>query len=283
MSKRYILLEDEICYDWDDYNLWGAVLFDLEEKVVKTSKYGHGSDLKERAECIGIEESVESGLITYDELLSCIFRLLGISYVEAFESIALSHNKENYTAIPVDVVGGRKFKGKGYLVYMEKEPVRYGLGAYRNQYSYRPYIYDPNEKKLHKVNSTGYLKYDTEFIIDYADKVFQSIPKNARSVERLAHSWAYGMSYSSCDASNKRMLLKDIARGAMKSIVIPDEVVRGMKEIADEEERIHQEYLNKLREEKMPGIIEWVKKNTDKKTDDDIMELAEHIFLKHNG
>ena len=30
----------------------------------------------------------------------------------------------------------------------------------------------------------------------------------------------------------------------------------------------------------MPGIIEWVNKNTDKETDEDILALAEHIFNK---
>ena len=30
----------------------------------------------------------------------------------------------------------------------------------------------------------------------------------------------------------------------------------------------------------MPGIIEWVKNNTDKETDEDILALAEHIFNK---
>ena len=35
-----------------------------------------------------------------------------------------------------------------------------------------------------------------------------------------------------------------------------------------------------FKETKMPGIIEWVKNNTDKETDEDILTLAEHIFNK---
>ena len=31
---------------------------------------------------------------------------------------------------------------------------------------------------------------------------------------------------------------------------------------------------------KMPGIIEWVKNNTDKTTEEEILKLAEHIFNK---
>ena len=35
-----------------------------------------------------------------------------------------------------------------------------------------------------------------------------------------------------------------------------------------------------FKETKMQGIIEWVKNNTDKETDEDILALAEHIFNK---
>ena len=33
----------------------------------------------------------------------------------------------------------------------------------------------------------------------------------------------------------------------------------------------------------MPGIIEWVKTNTDKTEESEILELAERIFKKHYG
>ena len=46
----------------------------------------------------------------------------------------------------------------------------------------------------------------------------------------------------------------------------------------EKEERLLKE--KEFKESKMPGIIEWVKNNTDKKTEEDIMALAEHIFNK---
>lgn len=51
INPMYILLEDKVCYDWDDYGVWGAVLFDLSTKKVVTEKYGHGCDLSCRKEC----------------------------------------------------------------------------------------------------------------------------------------------------------------------------------------------------------------------------------------
>jgi hypothetical protein len=53
-------------------------------------------------------------------------------------------------------------------------------------------------------------------------------------------------------------------------------------------EKLRNKYIDKknkehdeLRAEKLPGIIEWVKNNTDKKGDE-IDKLAEHIFNKRN-
>ena len=40
---------------------------------------------------------------------------------------------------------------------------------------------------------------------------------------------------------------------------------------------------NNFREKKLPGIITWVRNNTDKTDEGEILELAEHIFKKHYG
>ena len=51
-SFRYIILEDNINYDNDDYGVWGAVLYDTIEKKIRTTSYGHGTDMKERSNSI---------------------------------------------------------------------------------------------------------------------------------------------------------------------------------------------------------------------------------------
>lgn len=40
-SLRYIILEDGIMYDNDDYGLFGAVLYDVVNKKIVVTKYGH--------------------------------------------------------------------------------------------------------------------------------------------------------------------------------------------------------------------------------------------------
>ena len=37
---------------------------------------------------------------------------------------------------------------------------------------------------------------------------------------------------------------------------------------------------NEFKAKKMPQLIEWVRNNTDKQTEEDILNLAEHIFNK---
>ena len=74
--------------------------------------------------------------------------------------------------------------------------------------------------------------------------------------------------------------VKSLGNTGAKGITIPEIVKLSINaNIAkrDLENAIKREALKK---EKMQAIIEWVKKNTDKKTEEDIMNLAEHIFNK---
>ena len=48
-------------------------------------------------------------------------------------------------------------------------------------------------------------------------------------------------------------------------------------DVIEEEKKAKQEAF---KASKMPGIIEWVKNNTDKTTEEEILKLAEHIFNK---
>ena len=48
----------------------------------------------------------------------------------------------------------------------------------------------------------------------------------------------------------------------------------------DEVEEEAKKKAEEFKASKMPGIIEWVKTNTDKKTEEEINTLAEHIFNK---
>lgn len=273
-SLRYIILEDGIMYNDDDYGLFGAVLYDVANKKIVVTTYGHGVDMKERSSSIDLKDIQDNKKEIMEEMISVMLDETPITSYSVLENIALCASEKNPTAIPVNVVRGRKFKGFGYLIYGVSCISRFGKQT-------RPVIVDPTTGDIHMVNSFEYLEYDNEFCNNFKNLVAERLDVNEGTVYSLAHIWAYRMSYYSCDSINYMNKVKSLGNTGAKGITIPEIVKLSINtNIAkrDLENAIKREALKK---EKMPAIIEWVKKNTDKKTEEDIMNLAEHIFNKN--
>ena len=279
INPRYILLESDICYDWDDYGVWGAVLFDLNEDRISTTKYGHGVPL-DTSDTISLEEAIERNLVTYEHLIDVMVDSLGIGWGHCDWSTLGEHRSINKPFdIPVKIVGGRKGKGvEGRLMCVYTEPVRYGLGAYRNDYYVKPVILNPKTNEFIVVNSTGYLEFPESFIKEYNIKTREVIENTRDNVYRLAHAWAYGLSYSSCDTHNYRRLIANYSGTVLSDLNEISEPTKAAIEIYNaEEERKRAEH----KAAEMAKIIEWVKTHTDKEGDE-IEVLAERIYNKYH-
>lgn len=272
---RYVVLEDAIPYDWDDYDVWGAVLFDRYTNEIVTSKYGHGSDLSERPASISLSDALSTNLVTEKKLLDVIVKQLNIT-LPNIETFAANHSFDDPISIPVNVVRGRKFRGEGYLVFAKKVPVVYGLGAYKNEYNYHPVIFDPKTKTFNEINSFGYIEYSEEFLKNI--NVRATIQDTVDEVRSLAHAWAYAMSYSSCDSTNYRELINKYALRGLKNMVVEKCVWEGI-EILNENKRIaREEKMNK----ELPSLIEWVRSKGYKNTEEEIIVEAKRIWNKNN-
>ena len=280
MDPMYILLEDGICYDWDDYGVWGAVLFDLSTKKIITEQYGHGCDLRCRKECVNLNDAVEQGLTTIDELINLMCSQLGFNFNRVDMGIIAScHTIDNPLDIPVKIARGRKGKGiNGRLIYAIKERERYGLGAYRGCYNYRPVVMNIETCEMFYPNSMSYLEYDTDFITSFNEAIKQNIPHTINEVYSIAHIWAYGMSYSACDSDNYHYLIQKYSG---KGIIVGENISSELENAINNYKADELRKLNERKEQELPKIIEWVKNNTEKQGDD-ILKLAEHIWNKNN-
>lgn len=280
MTPMFILLEDEICYDWDDYGVWGAVLFDLTTKKIITKTYGHGNDLSCRNKCVNLNDAVEQGLITIDELINLMCSQLGFNFNRVdMGVIASRHTIDNPLDIPVKIVRGRKGKGiNGRLMYAIKERERYGLGAYHDCYNYRPVVMNIETGEMVYPNSMSYLEYDTDFIIRFNEAIMENIPHTINEVYSLAHIWAYELSYCACDKDNYHYLIQKYSG---KGIIVGENISSELQNAIDNHKADELRKLNERKEQELPKIIEWVKNNTDKQGDD-ILKLAEHIWNKNN-
>ena len=280
INPMYVLLEDKICYDWDDYGVWGAVLFDLTEKKIVTEKYGHGCDLSCRKECVKLSEAIERGLTSVAEIINSMCNDLGFNFKRVdMDVIAACYSIDKPLDIPVKIVRGRKGKGiNGRLVYAIRERERYGLGAYRGWYNYRPVVMNIETGELVYPNSMSYLEYDAEFIDRFNKAIINNIALTVNEVYSLAHAWAYGMSYSACDSENYRALIQ---RYSSAGIVVGETVSTELQNAIDAYKAEELRKLNERKVQELPNIIEWVKNNTDKQGED-ILKLAEHIWNKNH-
>ena len=275
---RYIILEDEITYDNDDYGVWGAVLYDTIEKKICTTTYGHGTDMKERSNSIelcNVSLDIKQGLI--EEMISLMLDETPVASDLVLENIARCSSEDNPTAIPVNVVRGRKFKGAGYLIYSISTSLSFG--TFIKTFT-KPAIFDPTTGMIHIINSFEYIEYDNEFRNNFKNLVLKGLKMDEATVYSLAHLWAYEMSYSHCDKINYNSKVKSLGKIGAKYINIPEIVKLSINANIAKRELENAIAREALKKEKMPAIIEWVKNNTDKKTDEDIKNLAEHIFNK---
>ena len=133
---------------------------------------------------------------------------------------------------------------------------------------------------IHIINSFEYIEYDDEFRNNFKNLVLKELKMNEATVYSLAHLWAYKMSYSHCDTINYNSKVKSLGNTGAKYIDIPEIVKLSINANIAKRELENAIAREALKKEKMPAIIEWVKNNTDKKTDEDIKKLAEHIFNK---
>lgn len=279
-TKRYVLLEDGITYDNDDWYVWGAVLYDCQEKKIVTMTYGHGQDLSCRNECCKLSEAVELGLTTEDEIKVCILNGVKISF-KNFDIVgyACQHNINNPIAIPVTIVKGRKGKGKrGTLVYGESKRNYYGWGRYHEVYDEFAYVLEEGTNKVHKVCSFSYLEFDSDFVAKYDEQLKEDVRKRAET-HNLAHIYAYKMSYASCDRYNKQYSISQYSGMAKDLLTATDAVKKALNAYQEECDRIANEKREALKQEVMPKLIDWVLTNTDKKGEE-VEKLALHIFNK---
>lgn len=280
--KDYIVLKDDITVGVGKN---AVILYDTCYDEVITSFYESGEKFDEYNDCISLRRFIASNN------LEDIMIYMAEQAVEKFNikfDIDVVHEKlvceSNYSVlnpanIPVKVVGGRKGKGaEGVIIYS------YNIdNAYTGHREPRIVILDKNSGEFVTVNSLSYLEFDKNYVENYNRIIPEYISKTDDDFKTLVNLFEYGIS----DSSSSKERIKNIAtKLATKPLKDNDKIID--KNLLNTVEKLRNKYIDKknkehdeLRAEKLPGIIEWVKNNTDKKGDE-IDKLAEHIFNKRN-
>lgn len=189
---------------------------------------------------------------------------------------------ENYY-LRVKIEKGRKFKGEGYLVGVEENHYRYATPMFRTHdsdfgisTSRTALIWNPIDNTINRANAQ-YLEFvDAEKIMEEYTFWAKKIIMNA-TVENIHSNNKYNLGCFILDIDYS--FTKFMDEVWMKNHNVVGSYPTDAYDPYLEEQKKKQ---SEFQASKMPGIIEWVKNNTDKKGEE-IIELALHIFNKKYG
>ena len=238
-------------------------------------------------ECQTLEEADKKGYVEHEKL----FNLKKIQLINDIKNFRFEciwgekFAKISPFGLRVEVNHGRKWKGIGFLVGTFTKSYQWGVKLWKSNNDYGTSttryakIYDPLTNRIESVNA-DYVKFlDLDNIIEQYKNDMVAIAE-ATTVDDFTIG-KNGTSYSpySGDSNDTKMTIDckvvsfmDYLKENGNKINIKDAY-----DVVEEEKKAKFEAFKKS---KMPGIIEWVKNNTDKETEEDIIKLAEHIFNK---
>ena len=238
-------------------------------------------------ECQTLEEADKKGLVGHEKL----FSFKKYSMIKQFEKFKFDNiwgetfDKIAPLGLRVEVKRGRKWKGIGYLVGTFTTSYQWGVKMWCSNNDYgtsttrHAKIYDPTTNRIETVTA-DYVKFlDLDNIIEQYKKDMIAIVE-ATTIEDFSIG-KNGTTYSpySGDSNLTPMIIKCNTISFMEYLKSKGNNLN-LETAYDVVEEEKKSKLLAFKESKMPGIIEWVKKNTDKETDEDILALAEHIFNK---
>lgn len=273
--------EDDDCYFTYYNNVTGEFFHDEWTTRFACPHYG-------RFECQTLEEADKKGLVDHEKLFS--FKKSGM--LNTFEEFTFENiwgdtfAKIAPLGLRVEVKRGRKWKGIGYLIDTFTTSYQWAVKKWRSDNDYgvsttrHAKIYDPTTNRIETVNASYVEFLDLDSIVEQYKKEMIAIVE-ATTVDDFSIG-KNGTSYSpySGDSNNTPMTIKCDTVSFIEYLKSKGNSFNLVNayDVVEEEKKAK---LLAFKETKMPGIIEWVKNNTDKETEEDIMELAEHIFNKN--
>lgn len=274
------LYEDDDCHFVYYNNVTGNFFYDEWTTRFACPAYGC-------YECQTLEEADKNGYVDHEKL----FSFKKFEMIKQFEKFKFDNIFGDTFAkiapfgLRVEVKRGRKWKGIGYLVGTFTTSYQWGVKMWRSNNDYgtsttrHAKIYDPTTNRIETVTA-DYVKFlDLDNIVEQYKKDMIAIVE-ATTVDDFSIG-KNGTSYSpySGDSNDTKMTIKCNTVSFMEYLKMKGNKINieNAFDVVEEEKKAK---FNAFKETKMPGIIEWVKNNTDKETEEDIMKLAEHIFNK---
>lgn len=238
-------------------------------------------------ECQTLKTADEKGYVDHEKLYNFKRNQL-INYYTNMKidnyAIGELYNIIAPLGLRVEVRGGRKWKGIGFLVGTFSTSYQWGTKLWRSNNDYgtsttrHAKVYDPLTNKIETVTANHVKFLDLDNIIEQYKKDMISIIE-ATTVDDLVIG-KNGTSYSPYSGdSNTTPININCEIITFKDYIKTKGNTLNLENAYDVVEEEKKAKLNAFKETKMPELIEWVKTNTDKEGDE-ILKFAEHIFNK---
>lgn len=255
---RFITLERDIMFDWDDDNKFMTTYYDREEKKIMINVYGHGVGDKFEKDSIKYVDAINSNVISTDELVNALLDHMGVSVKYADEM-----RYGNYS-IPCKVKGGNKMKNKENLVFC-------GCFTVRHQYNIHwdktfAIVANPETKEFAYINP-----FYVEFTYDFRKAIYDNVINDNSLLRTLVHCLAYKHSYSRCDWDTNY-------KNAMHKLVFAN--MEGF-DLSGYSNPWEEKNVKKHIETKRKDITAWANnKFKNEKTEDEINDIIERTLNK---
>ena len=238
-------------------------------------------------ECQTLAEADKKGYIDREKL----FNLNKYSMLEDFRKFKTPNifgeffDKIAPFGLRVEVTGGRKWKGVGYLVGTFTTSYQWGVKQWHSNNDYgtstvrHAKIYDPITNRIETVTANQIKFLDIDKIVDqYKADMIAIIEATTIENFEIGNSNTTWSPYSG-DTNRTKMTIHCNTKSFFDYLKEKGNKLNldNAYDVLEEEKKAKQEAF---KASKMPGIIEWVKNNTDKTTEEEILKLAEHIFNK---
>ena len=207
------------------------------------------------------------------------------NFHESLAKVSFEPNVAKDYKLRVKVEGGRKWKGEGYLIDVTSSSYRYATPMYRSRYYGTPndfgvsttetaVIWDPITNTINRANYK-YVKF-----VD-AEKIMEKYIEWAN--KKIDGATVYNFEdNSSANRYNVKLVVDWSFDTFMAEVWSKEHNIGDVSDAYDPEMEAKKKKESEFRASKMPGIIEWVKNNTDKEGED-IITLALHIYNKNYG
>lgn len=218
-------------------------------------------------ECKKFKEAFDEGLVNKDLLLNVLKKKMMKTQIS--DRLHSHLDMLSPLGLMVKVERGRKWKGIGYLIGLKKKSYQWGVKLWRSDNDYGTStttygkIYDPKTNRIEYININN---------IDFIDeKRFQK-----EFIE------LYNNTLNNCT-------IKDLDYCSIKinhdylSYVIENTKGVDYSSAFDETEYEEKKKESEFKTKKMNDLIEWIKTNTDKTDEVEILKFAENLFNRNYG